>query len=250
MNEFYQPYYDFDQEPIQQGWLPDQNINTNQIYESPYDLQYENQVNADIQNQFQNYMQQRAMQEQQLQKKHQSQYYQIKSGDTLSQIARAHGVSVEKLAKLNGIKNINMIKSGQLLRFDNNVNNRYKSTFRKRNVQSNPTQVQKQVKSNTKSNDTTSSKVTTAPKRPVKNKITNTVRYDANKITPKKNTSSNAKTSSFPDRYKISKARKYNTNEIKKPRSFRDILLNIGRRINAENQRKRLYDRNGNYIKK
>ena len=68
MNEYYQPYYDFDQEPIQQGWIPDQNINTNQIYESPYYLQYENQVNADIQNQFQDYMQQRAMQEQQLQK--------------------------------------------------------------------------------------------------------------------------------------------------------------------------------------
>lgn len=69
MNEFYQPYYDFDQEPIQQGWIPDQNIDTNQIYESPYDLQYENQINSDIQNQFQDYMQQRAMQEQQLQKK-------------------------------------------------------------------------------------------------------------------------------------------------------------------------------------
>lgn len=68
MNEFYQPYYDFDQEPIQQGWIPDQNIDTNQIYESPYDLQYENQINSDIQNQFQDYMQQRAMQEQQLQK--------------------------------------------------------------------------------------------------------------------------------------------------------------------------------------
>ena len=110
MNEYYQPYYDFDQEPIQQGWIPDQNINTNQIYESPYDLQYENQVNADIQNQFQDYIQQRAMQEQHQQKKHESQYYQIKSGDTLSQIARAHGISVEKLAKLNGIKDINMIK--------------------------------------------------------------------------------------------------------------------------------------------
>jgi len=29
MNEYYQPYYDFDQEPIQQGWIPDQNINMN-----------------------------------------------------------------------------------------------------------------------------------------------------------------------------------------------------------------------------
>lgn len=125
MNEFYQPYYDFDQESIQQGWIPDQNIDTNQIYESPYDLQYENQVNADIQNQFQDYMQQRAMQEQQLQKKHESQYYQIKKGDTLSQIAHANGITVEQLAKLNGIKDINRIKAGSILRFDNSVKNRY-----------------------------------------------------------------------------------------------------------------------------
>ena len=124
MNEFYQPYYDFDQEPIQQGWIPDQNIDTNQIYESPYDLQYENQINSDIQNQFQNYMQQRAMQEQQLQK-HESQYYQIKKGDTLSQIAHANGITVEQLAKLNGIKDINRIKAGSILRFDNSVKNRY-----------------------------------------------------------------------------------------------------------------------------
>lgn len=125
MNEYYQPYYDFDQEPIQQGWIPDQNINTNQIYESPYDLEYENQVNADIQNQFQDYMQQRAMQEQQLQKRHENQYYQIKKGDTLSQIARANGITVEQLAKLNGIKDINRIKAGSILRFDNSVKNRY-----------------------------------------------------------------------------------------------------------------------------
>lgn len=167
MNEFYQPYYDFDQEPIQQGWIPDQNIDTNQIYESPYDLQYENQINSDIQNQFQDYMQQRAMQEQQLQKKHESQYYQIKKGDTLSQIARAHGISVEKLAKLNGIKDINMIKSGQLLRFDNNVNNRYKSTFRKRNVQSNPTYIRKYTKASTKGNGTMLPEVIITATRPV-----------------------------------------------------------------------------------
>ena len=167
MNEYYQPYYDFDQEPIQQGWIPDQNINMNQIYESPYDLQYENQVNADIQNQFQDYMQQRAMQEQQLQKKHQSQYYEIKNGDTLSQIARAHGISVEKLAKLNGIRDINMIRSGQLLRFDNNVNNRYKSTFRNRNIKSNPSQIRKYTKVSTKGNGTVLPEVTVTVKRPI-----------------------------------------------------------------------------------
>ena len=170
MNEFYQPYYDFDQEPIQQGWIPDQNIDTNQIYESPYDLQYENQINSDIQNQFQDYMQQRAMQEQQLQKKHESQYYQIKKGDTLSQIARAHGISVEKLAKLNDIRDINMIRSGQLLRFDNNVNNRYKSTFRKRNVQSNPTYIRKYTKVSTKDNGTVLPEVTVTATRPIAQK--------------------------------------------------------------------------------
>ena len=170
MNEFYQPYYDFDQEPIQQGWIPDQNINTNQIYESPYDLQYENQVDTDIQNQFQDYMQQRVMQEQQLQKKHQSQYYQIKNGDTLSQIARAHGISVEKLAKLNDIRDINMIRSGQLLRFDNNVNNRYKSTFRKRNVQSNPSQIRKYTKASTNGNGTVLPEVKVTIKRPITQK--------------------------------------------------------------------------------
>lgn len=241
MNEYYQSYYDFDQEPIQQGWIPDQNINMNQIYEYPYDLQYENQVNADIQNQFQDYMQQRAMQEQQLQKKHQSQYYEIKNGDTLSQIARAHGISVEKLAKLNGIRDINMIRSGQLLRFDNNVNNRYKSTFRNRNIQSNPSQIRKYTKVSTKSNDTISPKVTVTTTRPVKNKITNTerksrstnnIRYNTNKIVPKKNITN----------------KKNQTKQ--KPSSLVDVILNMGRRINAENQNKRLYDRFGNYIKK
>lgn len=212
----------------------DDTANMNQIYESPYDLKYENQVNEDIQNQFQDYMQQRAMQEQQLQKKHQSQYYQIKNGDTLSQIARAHGVSVEKLAKLNGIKDINMIKSGQLLRFDNGVNNRYKSTFRKRNVQNNTTQIRKHTKVSTKGNGTMLPEVVATVTRPVKNKITNTERKSkpTNKILPKKNITN----------------KKNQTKQ--KPSSLSDVILNIGRRINAENQNKRLYDKFGNYIKK
>lgn len=206
----------------------------NQIYESPYDLKYENQVNEDIQNQFQDYMQQRIMKEQQLQKKHQSQYYQIKNGDTLSQIARAHGISVEKLAKLNDIRDINMIRSGQLLRFDNNVNNRYKSTFRKSNIQSNTAQIRKHTKVSTKGNGTVLPEVVATAIRPVKNKITNTERKSkpTNKILPKKNI-----------------ANKKNQTK-QKPSSLSDVILNIGRRINAENQNERLYDRFGNYIKK
>lgn len=155
MDEYYQPYYDFDQEPIQQGWIPDQNINTNQIYESPYDLEYENQVNADIQNQFQDYMQQRAMQEQQLQKRHENQYYQIKKGDTLSQIAHANGITVEQLAKLNGIKDINRIKAGSILRFDNSVKNRYEGLVSRKPKRKNTSNINTTVAKRTKNIATT-----------------------------------------------------------------------------------------------
>lgn len=39
-------------------------------------------------------------------------------------------------------------------------------------------------------------------------------------------------------------------NRYKSTFSLSDVILNIGRRINAENQNKRLYDKFGNYIKK
>ena len=70
--------------------------------------------------------------------------------------------------------------------------------------------------------------------RPVKNKITNTERKSepTNKILPKKNITN----------------KKNQTKQ--KPSSLSDVILNIGRRINAENQNKRLYDKFGNYIKK
>lgn len=42
--------------------------------------------------------------------------YVVKSGDTLSQIARAHGVSVSDLARWNSIENPGLIRSGQVLR--------------------------------------------------------------------------------------------------------------------------------------
>ena len=43
-------------------------------------------------------------------------YYTIKSGDTLSQIAKDLGVSIDTLAYLNGIKNKNKINAGQKIR--------------------------------------------------------------------------------------------------------------------------------------
>ena len=41
--------------------------------------------------------------------------YTVKSGDTLSRIAAAHGTTVAKLAADNGIKNPNLIHVGQVI---------------------------------------------------------------------------------------------------------------------------------------
>lgn len=43
-------------------------------------------------------------------------YYTVKKGDTLSQIASKYGTSVSALAKLNNIKNVNLINVGQKIR--------------------------------------------------------------------------------------------------------------------------------------
>ena len=43
-------------------------------------------------------------------------YYEVKAGDTLSSIAKKYNTTVDKIAKLNNIKNINMIYPGEKLR--------------------------------------------------------------------------------------------------------------------------------------
>ena len=45
--------------------------------------------------------------------------YTVKSGDTLSEIAQTRGTTVEDLARLNGIKNVNLINIGQELKIAN-----------------------------------------------------------------------------------------------------------------------------------
>lgn len=42
--------------------------------------------------------------------------YTVQKGDTLSEIAKAAGTTVEKLQEINGIKNANLIRSGQVIR--------------------------------------------------------------------------------------------------------------------------------------
>ena len=41
--------------------------------------------------------------------------YTVKSGDTLGAIAKKYGTTVSKIAKLNNIKNTNIIRVGQVL---------------------------------------------------------------------------------------------------------------------------------------
>ncbi|MDP4755725.1 MAG: LysM peptidoglycan-binding domain-containing protein, partial [Aquiluna sp.] len=42
--------------------------------------------------------------------------YRVQSGDTLWSIARKFGVSSSSIASLNGIRNVNLIKVGQLIK--------------------------------------------------------------------------------------------------------------------------------------
>lgn len=42
--------------------------------------------------------------------------YVVKTGDTLSKIAKAHGTTVAKLVKINGVKNPNIIYAGQKIK--------------------------------------------------------------------------------------------------------------------------------------
>lgn len=49
-------------------------------------------------------------------------YYTVKRGDTLSKIASAYGTTVQEIANINGIQNVNLIYPGQVLRIITNSN--------------------------------------------------------------------------------------------------------------------------------
>lgn len=56
--------------------------------------------------------------------------YVVKNGDTLSAIAKEHGVSVEKLARINKIHNVNMLRIGAKLKIpDSDKNHGYISRY-------------------------------------------------------------------------------------------------------------------------
>lgn len=155
--DIYNPYYNFDNAPVQSGWIPDQNVQQVYDYQSPYDIQQQNQQEQDAYDQLQQYI---ANKQQQERKRYSNQYYQIERGDTLSKIAQANGITVEQLAKLNGIKDINKIKAGSILRFNDNVKNRYEGIISRKPKYENTTGIKVMPRTNTQSSDTT--------KRPVK----------------------------------------------------------------------------------
>ncbi|MDY1039333.1 muramidase family protein [Lelliottia sp. CFBP8978] len=62
--------------------------------------------------------------------KHKTLTYTVKKGDTLSAIAKSHCISVEKLARINKIHNVNMLRVGAKLKIpDDNQNHGYVSRY-------------------------------------------------------------------------------------------------------------------------
>ena len=49
-------------------------------------------------------------------------FYTVKRGDTLGRIAQRYGTTVQQIAQLNGIQNVNLIYPGQVLRIHTNSN--------------------------------------------------------------------------------------------------------------------------------
>ena len=50
-------------------------------------------------------------------------YYTVKRGDTLSRIASLYGTTVQEIAQINGIQNVNLIYPGQVLKITTNSSN-------------------------------------------------------------------------------------------------------------------------------
>lgn len=72
----------------------------------------------------------RATVEKNTNEKHKTLTYTVKKGDTLSAIAKKYSVSVEKLARINKIHNVNMLRIGAKLKIpDRNQNHGYVSRY-------------------------------------------------------------------------------------------------------------------------
>lgn len=72
--------------------------------------------------------------------------YKVKAGDTLSEIAQAHGADWHQLAELNGLQNPDLILIGQTLKLDGVKSTAVRQTEKKRAAQQTRTVKKKTVK--------------------------------------------------------------------------------------------------------
>lgn len=240
IDDFYTPSTQFGFEPDSSGYIPDQNQT---VYYSPRDLQFQNQIDSDATQQLGNFIAQ-----QQTPAKKQSGYIAINKGDTLSKLAQQYGTTVENLAKLNGIRDINKIKAGDILRLTNNVTNKYRNSVR-------TTRIRKRIKNtNTPAQEEVTTTHTlptayvTAPKR--NTNVGQKPRTKSISINKKNNTNNNYSQQVPTVQYTPESTKDYqnsirkqnqrrNTKQESKPGSLFDVILNIGRSINQENRNKK-----------
>ena len=238
IDDFYLPKFYFGNEPDVDGFIPDQNALP---YDSVDDLRMQQAINDDLSQQLHNYIQQYKTVET---KRKPKDYIVINSGNTLSQLAKEYNTTVEDLARLNGIKDINRIKAGQVLRLNNKVANKYKDYTYTNNV--------RKSTRNVNARNYSDEVVITAPRRTATRrsmnvnqkpqiKSVNTNKHSTNigqsqqipiiQYTPESN-------KNYQNRIRKRNQRR-TTTQASKPRSFFDVILNIGRSINEENKRER-----------
>lgn len=237
IDDFYLPKFYFGNEPDVDGFIPDQNALP---YDSVDDLRMQQAINDDLSRQLHNYIQQQKP----VQNESKRNYIVIDSGNTLSQLAKQYNTTVEDLARLNGIKDINRIKAGQVLRLNNKVANKYKDYTYTNNV--------RKSTRNANARNYSNEVVITAPRRTATRrsinvnqkpqiKSVNTNKHSTNigqsqqipiiQYTPESN-------KNYQNRIRKRYQRR-TTTQVSKPRSFFDVILNIGRSINQENKRER-----------
>ena len=228
IDDFYTPSTQFGFEPDSSGYIPDQNQT---VYYSPRDLQFQNQVDSDAMQQLGNFIAQ-----QQPSTKKQSGYIAINKGDTLSKLAQQYGTTVEDLAKLNGIRDINKIKAGGILRLTNDVKNKYtEPVYTKHTPRSTKTVSYRQNKSLNKPTSTQQKSNTAVVTANVNSQKTLSDRFSYKPqitqyvLKSNKNYQNNIR----------KKNQKHATTQVSKPRSLFDVILNISRSINDENRRER-----------
>lgn len=165
IDNFYLPKFDFGNEPDVDGFIPDQNALP---YDSIDDLRMQQAINDDLSQQLHNYIQQHKP----VQNEPKRNYIVIDSGNTLSQLAKQYNTTVEDLARLNGIKDVNRIKAGQVLRLNNKVANKYKDyTYTNRTRRSARNTNAQTV--NTNARNYTDETVIAAPRRTTPKRSTN-----------------------------------------------------------------------------